>query len=201
MLAKFYIIRIFLSLTTLLSFFAEITLQSTSSTTKYIHEFPPQIIVSEDENFPTGHLQPLGYQRAPDGPVKEYTEVLWPEDFWKKHVRWSVPLVFRQGIGKSPALSTWISDDYLKEKYGDLDVLIELKEEDRSHSTQRMNLSEFLSRYKQEDIYAVTVLPDPMRKEIQVTGVEILVMKNLRLHSNGLHTYTHVYLFTIPKAK
>ena len=80
---------------------------------------------------------------------------------------WSVPLVFRQGIGGSPALSSW-TDDYLRDNYGDLDVLIELKEEDRSHATRRMDISEFLGRYKQEDIYIVTVLPDPMRRDIQV---------------------------------
>ena len=159
---------------TLLAVFAEIS-SSTSSIASNIPEFPPQIRISEDENFPTGHLQPLGHQRAPDGPVKEYTEVLRPEVFWEKHVSWSVPLVFRQGIGKSPALSSW-TDDYLRENYGDLDVLIELKEEDRTHSTRRMDIAEFLSRYKEEDIYIVSLLPDPMRKEIQVqcvTGVKV----------------------------
>ena len=135
------------------------------SSSNNIPEFPPQI--SDDKDFPTGHLQPLGYQRAPDGPVKEYNEVLRPEDFWEKHVSLSLPVVFRQGIGESPALSSW-TDDYLRDNYGDLDVLIELKEENRSHATRRMNISVFLDRYKQEDIYIVTVLPDPMRKDIQV---------------------------------
>lgn len=130
--------------------------------------FPPPISVSEDENFPTGHLQPLGHQRAPDGPVQEYFEVLRGDTFWGEHVSRGVPLVFRQGIGESPALLSW-TDDYLGENYGDLDVLIELKEENRSHSARRMTIMEFLSRYKEEDIYIVTVLPDPMRRDIQVT--------------------------------
>ena len=129
-------------------------------------QFPPSI--SEDQNFPTGHLQPLGHQRAPEGPVKEYFEVIRADLFWEEHVSKRVPLVFRQGIGESPAISTW-TDDYLTEKYGDLDVLIELKEENRSHSTRRMTIMEFLGRYKEEDIYIVTVLPDTMRREIQVT--------------------------------
>jgi len=130
--------------------------------------FPPPISVSEDQNFPTGHLQPLGHQRAPDGPVQEYFEVLRGDTFWEEHVSRGVPLVFRQGIGESPALLSW-TDDYLGENYGDLDVLIELKEENRSHSARRMTIMEFLSRYKEEDIYIVTVLPDPMRRDIQVT--------------------------------
>lgn len=130
--------------------------------------FPPPISIPEDKNLPTGHLQPLGYQRSPDGPVKEYFEVLRADLFWEEHVSKGIPLVFRQGIGESPALSTW-SDDYLRENYGDLDVLIELKEENRTHSARRMTIVEFLSRYKEEDMYIVTVLPDPMRRDIQVT--------------------------------
>ena len=130
--------------------------------------FPPPISVSEDQNFPTGHLQPLGHQRLPDGPVQEYFDVLRGDTFWEEHVSRGVPLVFRQGIGESPALLSW-TDDYLGENYGNLDVLIELKEENRSHSARRMTIMEFLSRYKEEDIYIVTVLPDPMRRDIQVT--------------------------------
>ena len=163
MLAKNYFTRAFLS--TLLTL-CRVNLISLS-----IPEFPPRIIVYEDKNFLTGHLQPLGHQRSPSGAVKEYTEAVRPEEFWEKHVNLSVPLVLRQGIGKSPALNTWINDDYLRDSYGELDVLIELKEEDRAHSTRRMNISEFLSRYKHEDIYAVSLLADPMRKEIQVTRV------------------------------
>lgn len=145
--------------------------------TSPIH-FPPLISVSEDKTFPTGHLQPLGHQRPPDGPVKEYFEVLRADLFWEEHVSKGVPLVFRQGIGESPALSTW-TDDYLRENYGDLDVLIELKEENRSHSARRMTIMEFLSRYKEEDIYIVTVLPDPMRRDIQVTKAQVRLIKNV----------------------
>ena len=34
--------------------------------------------------------------------------------------------------------------------------------------SRRINLSSFIERYRKEDIYAVTVLPDPMRAEVQV---------------------------------
>lgn len=49
-----------------------------------------------------------------------------------------------------------------------LDVLIELKQENRSHPPRRMTIAEFLSRYEEEDMYIVTVLPDPMRRDVQV---------------------------------
>ena len=136
-------------------------------------EFPPRLDISEADDvsptFPMGHLKPLGHQRPADGPVKEYVDVLRPESFWEEHVSKGIPLVFRQGIGHSPALSLW-TDDYLRENYGDLDVLIELKEENRTHSARRMSIKKFLSSYKQEDVYIVSVLPDPMRREVQVTN-------------------------------
>lgn len=140
---------------------------STASSVPSPIQFPPTIGISQNEQFPTGHLQPLGYQRVPDGPVKEYFDVLRGDLFWEKHVGKGIPLVFRQGIGESPALFTW-TDDYLKDKYGDLDVLIELKQENRSHPPRRMTIAEFLSRYEEEDMYIVTVLPDLMRRDVQV---------------------------------
>lgn len=171
----------------------------TTSTFNNIPEFPPRIRISQNKNLPTGHLRPLGYQRPPDGPVKEYSKVLTPEVFWEKHVSCSLPLVFREGIGESPALSTW-TDEHLRENYGDLDVLIELKEENRSHSTGRMNIAVFLDRYKQEDIYAVTLLPDPMRREIQVKVPE--VTKNSSSHNNVLIVNNDEYYFVKgPKAQ
>ena len=159
-MARFY------SATFLITIFL-VYLGNISTSSNNLPDFPPKLILSGDQEFGTGHLQPLGYQCAPDGPVKEYNVSLRPEVFWQEHVKSSVPMVLRQGIGKSPALSTW-TDDYLRETYGDLDLLIELKEEDRSQSTRRMNMADFLARYKDDDIYAVTVLPDPMRKEVQV---------------------------------
>ena len=131
-------------------------------------EFPPRITPPRDESAtPLGHMKPFGHQRAPEGPVTEYKEVLHPEEFWKKHVLRSEPLVFRQAIKDSPAISKW-TDSYLREKYGDLDVLIELKKEDRAHAAKRMNISTFLDCYSTEDVYVVTVLPNPMRDEVQV---------------------------------
>lgn len=138
-------------------------------------EFPPRFTLSGDEStIPFGHLKPFGYQRAPEGPVTEYEKVLYPEEFWTKHVMNNEPLVFRQAVKDSPAISKW-TDNYLREKYGDLDVLIELKRENRTHTAKRMNISTFLDRYKNEDLYVVTVLPNPMREEVQVNSNILLI--------------------------
>lgn len=131
-------------------------------------EFPPKFQASNDPNIPAGHLKPFGYQRPPNGPVIEYDKPLRPEKFWEQHVSKNLPLVFRGGISESPAISKW-TDEYIKEKYGDLDVLIEKKIENRTHGmTSRMLLGDFIDTYKEDDIYVVTVMPDPMREQVQV---------------------------------
>lgn len=153
---------------TILVVFLYITTVNSQTKSVEFPEFPPKVIPSDNPSIPTGHLKPFGYQRPPDGPVKEYKTVLHPKEFWNNHVSQNKPAVFRQAISKSSALSNWV-DQYLKDHYGDLDVLIELKKENRSFSAQRTTLGTFIDNYNEKDVYVVTVLPDPMRKEIQVS--------------------------------
>ena len=110
----------------------------------------------------------FGLQRPPNGPVVEYNTVLKPQQFWETHVSQNRPLVFRQALVDSPALKKW-TDEYLKETYGDLDVLTELKTENRTHGmTSRMLLGDFIDVYADKNLYVVTVLPDPMRQDLPV---------------------------------
>lgn len=130
--------------------------------------FPPVFVPSSDPTVPAGHLQMFGLQRRPNGPVMEYNTVLKPQQFWETHVSQNRPLVFRQALVDSPALKKW-TDEYLKEKYGDLDVLTELKTENRTHGmTSRMLLGDFIDVYADKNLYVVTVLPDPMRQDLPV---------------------------------
>ena len=136
--------------------------------------FPPHFVPSNDPDRPAGHLKIFGLQRPPNGPVIEYGSVLKPQEFWDKHVKQNQPLVFRQAIADSPAIKKW-TDSYLKEKYGDLDVLTELKKENRTHGvTGRMLLGDFIDTYTKENLYVVTVLPDPMRKIFRLVVVIVL---------------------------
>ena len=127
--------------------------------------FPPQVLTVPGE--PIGHLKPYGHQRLPEGPVKEYNEPLPAEEFWKSHVKPHIPLIYRQAINKSPAIKTW-TDEYLTEKYGDLDVLVELKRENRTSSSGRMQLKNFLKLYQHEELYVVSMLPSEMMEDVQV---------------------------------
>ncbi|XP_066282976.1 bifunctional peptidase and arginyl-hydroxylase JMJD5-like [Branchiostoma lanceolatum] len=160
--------------------------------------FPP-VMQRSDSDLPVGHLLPLGYQREPEGPVKEYTQPLAPTEFWEQHARDPyVPLVYRQAIAKAPAVTNWQSDEYIREKYGDLDVLVEKKHEDRLARPKRMPLSEFLDNYQDEDWYVVSLLPDPMRAEMQVprsllcgTFKKNILESNLWLSAGGTKSLLH----------
>ena len=131
--------------------------------------FPPNFLPSRDPSIPAGHLQIFGLQRPPKSPVVQYNTILKPQEFWDKHVSKYEPLVFRGALANSPALQRW-TDEYLKEKYGDLDVLTELKTENRTHGiTARMLLGDFIDVYEKKNLYVVTVLPDPMRQDLPVS--------------------------------
>lgn len=160
--------------------------------------FPPHFVPSSDPTVPAGHLQMLGLQRPPKGPVVEYNTVLKPQEFWDSHVSLNEPLVFRQAIAESPALEKW-TDDYLKEKYGDLDVLTELKTENRTHGmTSRMLFGDFIDVYQKKNLYVVTVLPDPMRQELPLlpcimcgTFKDFLHELNFWMSSGGTRSVIH----------
>lgn len=131
-------------------------------------EFPPEFVHDSLSGLPAGHLRKFGYHRPPDGPVTEESGFLHPKKFWEKYVSIHKPMVFRQAVVKSPAILNW-NDEYLVAMYGDLDLIVEVKRENRSKQPKRTNVSSFIKRYRKEDVYAVTVLPDPMREEVQVS--------------------------------
>jgi len=144
--------------------------------------FPPHVAEVPGELI--GHLKPYGYQRLPEGPVVEYNEPLPAQEFWQKHVKPHTPLVYRQAINKSPALKSW-TDEYLSEKYGKLDVLVELKKENRTSTSGRMQLKDFLKLYKHEELYVVSMLPSEMMVDVQaVSSVMCGTFRNFTHESN-----------------
>ncbi|CAH1264201.1 TYW5 [Branchiostoma lanceolatum] len=106
---------------------------------------------------------------------------------------------YRQAIAKAPAVTNWQRDEYIREKYGDLDVLIEKKIEDRMNPVRlRMPLSEFLDNYHDKQWYVVSLLPDPMRAEMQVPRSllcgnfkDSILESNLWLSSGGTRSVLH----------
>ena len=144
------------------------TLQNIEELSK-LAQFPVPVY----EDSLTGHNKPFGWQRRPEGPVKEYTKALPAKEYWQSHVKDHIPLVYRGIIKDSPAVSHW-TDEYLSEKYGDLDVLVEHKIEDRTSTSGRMQIKDFLKFYKTDDLYVVSMFPKEMMHEVKVRIVNLL---------------------------
>lgn len=133
--------------------------------------FPPALPEEGDGKNPIGHKQPLGSQNAPVSPVKEYNKFLDPVTLWKNHVDPHKPLVYRGIIKDSAAVKHWASDEYMIKHYGDLDVLVEHKREDRTSTSGRMMLADFFKNYKTDDLYVVTMFPSEMMHEVKVSSM------------------------------
>eukprot|EP00057_Strongylocentrotus_purpuratus_P016508 XP_011670982.1 PREDICTED: lysine-specific demethylase 8 [Strongylocentrotus purpuratus] len=120
------------------------------------------------------------------------------------------PVVYRGAVTDSPALTTGQMITSQRNsgvnvltvsslpRYGDLDVLVEVKKEDRTKKRLRMKIKKFLSRYEMENWYVVTVLPDEMRHELQVpksllcgTFKRFIQETNLWISSGGTASVIH----------
>ncbi|XP_039272410.1 bifunctional peptidase and arginyl-hydroxylase JMJD5-like [Styela clava] len=123
--------------------------------------FPPRSRKSAT-GLPDGHLRPLGWQRTPQGKVKEYTEVIDPKTFWETHVKSKTPLVLKDGYNQSAEIFTTWDDNYLKSEYGEIMVDVTTKKPGSVFEPQLMKLKKFLKRYNMEDWYLVSPVPDEM---------------------------------------
>lgn len=128
---------------------------------------PCPIIPRSDGHRP-GHLEQLGCQRPPLRQVKEYFIAPTPRELYENHVKPYTPAVIRNALKGSPALTKWTEDKYLIDTYGDQEVLIEKKYEDRKSEPKRMEIKEFLANYRDQNWYVVSILPNPMRQDIRV---------------------------------
>ena len=70
--------------------------------------------VLREDQFPPGHLLPLGFHQEPEPPFDEKDALLSPQDFFEKFSRPGKPVVFRKIFSDSPALKKWQDDDYLR---------------------------------------------------------------------------------------
>lgn len=131
--------------------------------------FPPPVF-RQDPAIPEGHLRPLGWQRRPDGKIREVEEMPNTREFYQDYVRLARPVVFRNGVTAAPALTLWDNDEYLQTKYGRENVTVTLKVMRRKDEVQTapqvMRLKKFLLDYVYEDWYLATTLPPPLRHEL-----------------------------------
>ncbi|XP_078483175.1 bifunctional peptidase and (3S)-lysyl hydroxylase JMJD7 [Ciona intestinalis] len=115
------------------------------------------VVVADD---PPGHMQPIG-SHMPPMPIEEREDLPNPIEFYDNYVKPGIPVVFKGAAKKFPNFNDMKSDEYLREKHGDFEVLVETaKKEDRNNPPRTMNLSNYLSIYEKEDVYVVqTMLP------------------------------------------
>lgn len=105
--------------------------------------------------FNTGHNQPFGSHQPAMGKLTELHDFPLPVDFYENFVIESQPFIIKGGAKKLPAFKLW-NDEFLKSKYGYLNVTVEMgKKEDRSQNILTPTLSTFLDMYKNNDIYMV----------------------------------------------
>nr|XP_002737651.1 PREDICTED: uncharacterized protein LOC100368900 [Saccoglossus kowalevskii] len=130
----------------------------------------------QPENYcPKGHLQPLGGHRPPDVPIDETDIPPHPRTFWEKYVKHGKPLILRGAMKHSPGFNLWTTQ-YLKEKYGDLEIRLEGKVE-RGYGSQipagvrglgRDTIGNFIDTYQKVNKYIVSQLPTAMYPEVMV---------------------------------
>ena len=118
------------------------------------------------EDFAThpGHLKPIGSH----GNILNVESIDFfpdPSVFFTNFVHGSKPLLIRGGAKISPAYSLW-TDEYLGniEKGKEEIVIVEqAKKENRTLSPEEIPFTEFVQRYRNEDIYLVNDLPEFLR--------------------------------------
>jgi len=113
-----------------------------------------------------GHLKPLGQQSVVPREVEVVESFPDPETFYRNYVHPRRPVLFRRAQQHAPALKLWSQDSYLKEMYGNVDVLYEPKRESRLNDPRRMRLDDFLQYYNNTDMYVVSQTPTAMLREV-----------------------------------
>ncbi len=122
---------------------------------------------SENKNL-KGHLQPLGQQCEPGNEILVLKEIPDCEVFFHNHVNPNQPVIFRRGASHWIAIKQW-NDKYLASKAGKALLDIELgKKELRTRPRSQMNMADFLNCYGQQDIYAVTDLPEELIEDLEL---------------------------------
>ena len=119
-----------------------------------------------------GHMLPLGSHQKP-GTVEERFDIPSAKEFFDKYVIPSKPVVFRGVLKDSPMLHKW-TDEYLVEKYPDLELRLEAKTEKEGYvpigkvGMGRDTMKNFVETYHHTNKYVVSELPTPAWNEVFV---------------------------------
>ena len=128
-------------------------------------------------DLPTWHMKPFGSHQEPHKVDESFADnLLSAKDFAQKYVLQRKPIVLRGVVKEWPAFELW-TDEYLSNKYGEMELRIEGKKEKQSGIPKgdvclgRDRLKTFLSEYKKgANKYVVSELPTPMWGEVKLPG-------------------------------
>lgn len=163
--------------------------------------FPPvdqQIIAG----IPEGHLRPLGWQKKPDGKVREEKDPITSQTFHLRYVKNSRPVVLRGLIKYASVAEKWEEDSYLKQKYGKLNVTIAVKKEvfnsEPKRNKRKMLFKKFLLDYMYENWYLSSTVHEDMMAELPLPDIlscgsykERLTEAELWMSSGGTSSLLH----------
>lgn len=133
------------------------------------------VLQTHASELPLWHMKPLGSHIEPNKVDETFADkIISPEDFAKKYVIPRKPLVFRNVVKSWPAYKLW-TDEYLTERYGDMEMRLEGKKEKGGRIPAgdvclgRDHLKTFLNEYRQgADKYVVSDLPTSMWNDVHV---------------------------------
>jgi len=160
-----------------------------------------------DKPDPKGHLKPFGGWKDPlpidiiEGPISA-------EEFHEKYIHAHRPALFK-GIEKnSIAFKKW-DKEYLAEKFGDVQLKLEPKVEARGdHSAytdvdiyhHRTDIKTYLKEMETKNIYAVSIIPYEMAKEVNIVPSILCGSRNLPYDGEYPHPFGHDWMTHILEA-
>ena len=111
------------------------------------------------------HLRELGSHREADAEVEVLDYMISSEDFYERHVARHKPVVLKNVAKRWPATKLW-TDEYLKEKYGNLTLNMETRDDNKLNPPESRTVRTFLDSYETADLYMVDEVPPGMRKDV-----------------------------------
>ncbi|KAK3576648.1 hypothetical protein CHS0354_023166 [Potamilus streckersoni] len=162
--------------------------------------FPP-VNIKSVPGIPDGHLRPLGWQKKPDGKVREEKDMPSAHTFYLRYVKTSRTVVLRTAIQNAKVLNEWEEDANLTYNYGELNMTIDVKKQVKftiSSDKRKMQFKKFLLDYMYENWYLTNTVPHEMMADFPLPSIfscgtfkDRLVEAELWMSSGGTNSLLH----------
>lgn len=160
------------------------------------------LLVLACSSAPKGHLKPFGSWGEPLH-VDSIYENISPKQFHEHYLHKHEPVIFKAVECNSAAFRRW-TPEYLKLNYGDIDVKLEPKIENRNDESSysdvftfqngRTNIAHVIENSNKQ-IYAVTILPHSMSHDVNLVPATLCGSRKFPTyypHPHGHEWMTHI---------